>query len=236
MMFQTRTTELRVTNPSSIRFEYHWIVQKLECLRTAYASFHGSPFSVLPVSGFVEAGQATTFRVQFSPEEVDDFKAELYCDIPFLSQLQQLKVHVSGLSRRPLCHVNAQLSDYISAGRRHPDYTFPLPADIKVIEIFAGTVGMRAQKRFEIVNPTGCAYQIQWVVLTDTSNGQVVCETANAFVSSGRKHMAIFSYLPVSVKTVETFFEFQIPEHNVRIPILVVGRIIPASPPTLPPR
>jgi hydrocephalus-inducing protein len=236
MMFQTRTTELRVSNPSSIRFEYHWIIQKLECLRTAYATLHGSPFSVLPMSGFIEAGQTTIFRVQFSPEEVSDFRAELYCDIPFLSQLPQLKVHVSGFSRRPLCHFNAPLSDYISAGRRHPDYTFPLPTDVKVIELFAATVGLRAQKRFEILNPTGSPYEIQWIMLTDTSNGQVTCETANAFVSSGRKHMATFSYIPVSVKTVESLFEFQIPEHHVRIPILVVGRIIPASPPTLPPR
>jgi hydrocephalus-inducing protein len=191
---------------------------------------------VLPSSGFIEAGQSTVFRVQFSPEEVDDFKAVLLCDIPYLSQLPPLRINVSGFSRRPLCHFNAQLSDYISGGRRHPDYTFPLPADIKVIEIFATAVGMRTQKRFEILNPTGNAYEIEWTVLHDTSNGQVTCETANAFVSSGRKHMATFSYIPASVKTVETYFEFQIPEHHVRVPLLVVGRIIPASPPTLPPR
>jgi hydrocephalus-inducing protein len=234
MMFQTRIVETRVTNPSSIRIEYQWVVQKFECLRTSYAREHVPAFSVRPVSGIIEAGQSTVFSVQFAPQEVDDFRGLLVCDIPYLWQQQPLKIAVSGFSRRPLCHFNVPLSDYISGGRRHPDYTFPLPADIRAIEIFAAAVGMRTQQRFEILNPTGTAYEIQWIVLTDTSNGQMTCETATAFVPSGRKHMATFSYVPLSVKTVETVFEFQIPEHNIRVPLLVVGRIIPASAPTLP--
>jgi hypothetical protein len=36
-----------------------------------------------------------------------------------------------------------------------------------------------------------------------------------------------FSYTPVSVKTVEVQFEFSIPEFEITIPVLLVGRIMP---------
>jgi hydrocephalus-inducing protein len=238
MMFQSRMAEAKVTNISQIRFEYRWILEKLDCLRTDYAREHVLPFSVLPTSGYIEAGQSTTFQVSFAPEEVDDFKAVLLCDIPFLSQMQPLRIQVTGFSRRPLCHFNAVFCDYISGGRRHPDYTYPLSDDVKVVEIFAKGVGARTLKKFDIINPTSAAYEIIWTLINDSANGQVNCEIPNAIVSSGRRHVATFSYLPTSVKTVEALFEFHIPEHNVRVPLLVVGRIMPASVslPTLPPR
>jgi hydrocephalus-inducing protein len=230
--------EAKITNISQSRFEYRWIVEKLDCLRTNYAREHVSPFSVCPTSGYIEAGQSTTFSVSFAPEEVDDFKGVLLCDIPFLSQMPPLRIHMTAFSRRPLCHFNAVLSDYISGGRRHPDYTYPLRDDVKVIEIFAKGVGARTLNKFDIVNPTSAVYEIVWTLTNDSADGQINCEIPNAFVSSGRRHVATFSYLPTSVKTVEALFEFQIPEHNIRIPLLLVGRIIPASVslPTLPPR
>jgi hydrocephalus-inducing protein len=178
---------------------------------------------------------STVFRVRFLPEEVDDFKAQLVCDMPYLSQMPPLVINVTGFSRRPLCHFAIETTDYISAGRRHPDYTYSLPDEVRVIEIFAKAVGSRTSKRFEILNPTSAAYEVAWHIINDSANGQIICDNPSAFVSSGRRHMASFTYVPTSVKTVEALFDFLIPEHNVKVPLLVVGRIMPVSAPTLPP-
>jgi hydrocephalus-inducing protein len=146
------------------------MIEKLDCLRTNYARDHISPFSISPTSGYLEAGQSTTFRLLFIPEEVDDSKAVLLCNIPFLSQMQLLRIHVTGFSRRPLCHFNAILSDYISGGRRHPDYTYPLRDDVKVIKIFAKGVGARTLKKFDIISPTSAGYEIVWTLTNDSAN------------------------------------------------------------------
>jgi hydrocephalus-inducing protein len=101
----------------------------VEGIRTEYTKLYTSPFSVEPATGFIEAGQVTTFMAKFCPEEVDDFTATLKCEIPFLGEQPPPELNVSGRSRRPLCHFNIKMSDYLSAGRRHPNYTDPLPAD-----------------------------------------------------------------------------------------------------------
>lgn len=227
MMFQSRTVECKITNTSQIRFEYQWIVTQFHCLRSDYAATNKPPFNVFPTSGFIEAGHSTVFKVKFTPEEVDDFTATLICDIPYLTQMKPPSIKVTGFSRRPLCHFNVDMSDYISAGRRHPDYTEELPDDVKVIEIFSPSVGTRSTKKFEIINPTASPYQVNWTIDYDASGGALFCDTPSAVVSSGKRHMASFTYLPTSVKTLEKLYEFHIPEHNVRIPFLVVGRIMP---------
>jgi hydrocephalus-inducing protein len=136
-------------------------------------------------------------------------------------------IAVSALSRRPLCHLNVEMSDYLAAGRRHPDYTQTLPPDIKVIELFSPAVGVRRFKRFEVINPTGSPYQILWKSKSEEEKAPIECDTPSAFVSSGKRYAVTFSYTPISVKTLEVQFEFSIPEHGVIIPVLVVGRIMP---------
>jgi hydrocephalus-inducing protein len=227
MMFQTRSFDVRVTNPSSIRFEYAWTVLKFESLRSDYAATRRPPFSVQPSSGYIDAGQGTTFQVNFKPEEVDDFTATLRMNIPFLASMEPPSIFVSAFSRRPLCHFNVEMSDYLSAGRRHPDYTEPLPEGVKVIELFSPAVGVKRFKRFEIVNPTSSPYDINWIMKNEVDKSPIECETRNAFLSSGKRYSVSFSYTPVSVKTLEVQFEFSIPEHHVAIPVLVVGRIMP---------
>jgi hydrocephalus-inducing protein len=227
MMYQTRSFDVKVTNPSLIRFEYTWSVLKFESLRTDYAATRRPPFTIQPSSGYIDAGQGTTFRVNFKPEEVDDFTATLRMNIPFLSPMDPPSIFVSALSRRPLCHFNVEMSDYLSAGRRHPDYTEPLPEGVKVIELFSPAVGVRRFKRFEIVNPTSSPYEIEWRMKNEVDKSPIECQTREAFVSSGKRYLLSFSYTPVSVKTLEVQFEFSIPEHHVAIPVLVVGRIMP---------
>jgi hydrocephalus-inducing protein len=111
MMFETRIVEFKITNPSQIRFEYTWVTKQFGSLRTSYALFHASPFAISPSSGYIEAGQTTTFRATFAPQEVDDFSAHFRCDISFLDQMDPPHLYVSGRSRRPICHFNLKPSD-----------------------------------------------------------------------------------------------------------------------------
>jgi hydrocephalus-inducing protein len=226
MMCQKRIAECKITNECQIRFDYTWRVFKFVNLRTHYAQTRPSAFSVAPVSGFIEAGGSTVFRVIFEPLEVDDFTGQMFCDIPFLSNCEPPALLLSGLSRRPLCHFNVELSDYLTAGRRHPDYTYKLPDDIKIIEFFAKGIGQKISKRFELINPTASAYEITWKYIGEGQT-PVMCETPQGLISSGKRSFVMFAYLPVSVKTIESLWEFQIPEQSVRVPFLFVGRIMP---------
>jgi hydrocephalus-inducing protein len=227
MMFETRIVEFKITNPSQIRFEYSWVVTKFAALRTTYAQYHASPFAVVPSSGFINAGQTTTFRATFSPEEVDDFSATMRCEIPCLDQMDPPELNLAGRSRRPICHFNLTPSDYISAGRRHPNYTEPLPEGVKVIEMFSHRIGQRTISKFEIINTTEAPYAFNWEKLSKTDDLVVQCNSPQAFISSGKRHVVSFSFTPVSVKTIESLWYFTIPEHDIHVYLLIVGRIMP---------
>jgi hypothetical protein len=86
MMFEKRIVNATVTNTSQIRFDYQWVSSKFISIKTEYCFVRPCPFSVQPSAGFIEPGQATTFQVQFAPEEVDDFSAELVCSIPHITK------------------------------------------------------------------------------------------------------------------------------------------------------
>ncbi|OHT07738.1 hypothetical protein TRFO_24017 [Tritrichomonas foetus] len=228
MMFESRITNVTVKNTGNIRFDYTWQTNKFTTLHSDYAKTHHSPFSVQPQTGFIEAGKETVFQIRFSPEEVDDFMSTLVCDIPFLTNNQPPpSIYVTGFSRRPLCHFNVDLSDYITAGRRHPDYTYPLPEGVRVIELFSSGIGKRSLKKFEVINATSHPYEINWNCDPEHKNEAIACETTNALVSSGTRYSIAFSYMPKSVKSVEALWIFTIPEHSITVPFLVVGRIMP---------
>ncbi|OHS93646.1 hypothetical protein TRFO_11642 [Tritrichomonas foetus] len=239
MMFETRISTVTIKNTCQIRFDYTWDTSVFGSMHTNYASSHKSPFSVAPCSGYIEPGESTTFKVMFSPEEVDDFTSHLVCDIPYLSAMPRPEIYVTGISRRPICHFNLETSDYLSAGRRHPDYTETLPEGVKVIELFSKGIGQKTTKKFEIINTTETPYEILWERKSDFCNTHTLqlkntalcepinCETPRTMISSGKRHIATFSYVPGSVKTIESLWEFKIPEYGVHIPLLIVGRIMP---------
>jgi hydrocephalus-inducing protein len=203
MMFEKRTTECKMSNPSTIRFEYHWRVAKFVALRSDYAHLYPPPFAIEPGSGIIEPGQTTTFRVLFMPLEVDDFTGQLVCDIPYLSQMEPP----------------------IITNNYYYDYTMALPDDVKVIELFSKGIGQKIIKKFELVNPTSSPYEMNWQYMGQEQT-PVLCETPNGLISSGRRSPVLFSYVLVSVKTVESLWEFQIPEMEIRVPFLFVGRIM----------
>lgn len=233
MMFETRVSYVKIKNVSKIRFEYKWNTSLFGSLRTDYAQMMKSPFSVEPSSGFIEPDELATFQIMFSPKEVDDFTSHVICEIPQLTNSQkQPEIYVTGRSRRPICHLDLETSDYLSAGRRHPDYTDNLPENVKVMEILSKGIGEKSIKQFQIINTTGAPYEIVWSKIPSLNSGNtdedpISCITQRVVISSGRRHNTAFIYVPNSVKTVESLWEFRIPEHGVTIPLLVVGRIIP---------
>ena len=222
MMFQTRYTELKLTNQAQVRMEYRWVLDKFESLRTDYAQTRPPAFAIEPESGFVEAGQATTFRAIFSPQEVDDFVAKFICRVPHL-QAAPPSVTMSGLSRRPLCHFNIPFSDYLS--RRSPECTEALPEGVRVIEIFSKGVRSRSVKKVEVINPTASGYEARWSMIRDNSNGAITCDQPKMLISGGKKQFFSFSFSPRDASCVECLYEFDIPEHNVKAYFLFVGRI-----------
>jgi hydrocephalus-inducing protein len=190
------------------------------------AAYQKCPFDISPKAGSISPGHTEVFTVSFAPQEVDDYTVHFVCEIPYLCGTNP-DILVSGMSRRPLIHFNVEMSDYISAGRRHPDYVYALPDDIRVIEIFASGIGKRALKKFEIINTTAHPYEIFWTKDPEHNNPVITCEYPRMLISSGKRAGEMFSFLPVSVKTVESVYNFAIPEHNISITFLLVGRIMP---------
>ncbi|EAY17674.1 hypothetical protein TVAG_169860 [Trichomonas vaginalis G3] len=224
MMYETRSVEVRLTNTSSIRLEYAWELQRFTALRTDYATTRKPCFKVLPSSGTVDGGKTTVFKVVFAPEEVDDFTAEFMCKIPFLIGNPPV-ISMNGISRRPLCHFDVDVSDYLT--RRHPAYIDnPLPEDIQVIELYSKAVGSKTIKKFDVINPTSMPYEVIFKC-EDESNTAIQCLMSAALISAGRRYSFAFSYLPTSVRTVESIWTFSIPVHNISRHILFVGRIMP---------
>jgi hypothetical protein len=113
----------------------------------------------------------------------------------------------------------------LTAGRRRPDYTEQLPDMTKIIKLFSKGIGQKTTKRFGIINTTEAPYEILWV--SKSEQAAISCNTPVAMISSGRRHMASFSYAPISVKTIESLWEFQVPEFGAKVPLLIVGRIMP---------
>jgi hydrocephalus-inducing protein len=221
MMFQNRICEFKIANASQIRMDYQWTIANFESLRTNYAASWPCPFSIEPQSGFIEAAQATVFRAIFAPMEVDDFIASFRCNVLYMNDRPALSM--TGLSRRPICHFNIKTSEYLT--RRHPDYTYPVPEGVKVIELFSKALNLKSPKKVEIVNPTSAAYEARWVLVTDHSAAAVTCENASVLVSSGKKCFFTFYFQPTSAMIVESLWEFTIPVHNIKIPFLFVGRL-----------
>lgn len=224
LMYESRFVEVRMTNTSSIRLEYAWELQRFNALRTDYATTRKPCFKVIPHQGTIDGGKTTVFKVVFAPEEVDDFTAEFMCKIPFLIGAPPV-LSMNGISRRPLCHFDVDVSDYLT--RRHPAYIDnPLPDDIQVIELYSKCVGNKTIKKFDVINPTSMPYEVNWKCV-DENPSAIQCQMSAALISAGRRYSFAFSYLPTSVRTVESMWLFSIPIHNIARHILFVGRIMP---------
>ncbi|CAF0787663.1 unnamed protein product [Brachionus calyciflorus] len=193
------------------------------------------PFSIEPMFGKIEPGKTQTFKVKFSPLNVNEYQARIICQIPNTEdgKIGHI-IPVKGRGLLPYCHFEVEESDYISSGRRNPDLPGPsgaasglgLDSMTKVIEFNCVGIGNKILKKFEIINPTNVDYDFEWVK-EDQNDGrrhdQFICHTLSGHLPSGRKTEILFEFNPSDIGIDETFWKFQIQKFDLAIPFLLVG-------------
>jgi hydrocephalus-inducing protein len=140
-----------------------------------------------------------------------------------MNSLELPLVKLSGLSRRPLCHFNIPMSEYLT--KRHPEFSYRLPEGTRAVELYANELREKTTKRIEMINPTSKAYEGRWAVVSDNSEGSIVCDNPTVVVSSGKRYVFMFSFCPVSPKIVESLWEFTVGDQELKVHFLFVGRL-----------
>lgn len=252
MMFQTRVFKFPVMNTASTVLKYNWNLQLDEYVKPRVPRERDSllaldseeeeeeeeeqPFSISPQSGEILPGEFETFHVNFSPVDARRYGCLLKALIPHLADdMSPLEIRLNGSSLRPTCHFELVSSDYLTAHRRKvglpgPNGVIgPLDESFKVIEFKSLGLKVRNTRRFYVVNPTNQNYTFNWEMESEGnlagSKNPFRCLTRHGQVQSGRKFEIVFDYTPEVDQLVETFWRFTIPDHNISIPILLVGSV-----------
>ncbi|XP_074055255.1 hydrocephalus-inducing protein homolog isoform X3 [Macrotis lagotis] len=190
------------------------------------------PFSMEPESGIIPVGKKQTIKVKFSPLEVGEFENSIYCQIPNLAPgAQGLMVAVKGRSLLPYCHFDLKESDYISNQRRNPELSgpngTPLDPNTRVIEFISVGMGTKNIQTFTIMNPTNTTYSYHWIS-EEAENLQnpssFICLTQGGTIHPEKKAEISFQFTPHHLDITESFWTFLIPEHNISVPFLLVGK------------
>ena len=225
MMFEKRITYITLFNNSQIKFSFEWNLIKFQSLKNNLN--YNCPFNIEPINGTISANKSQKFKIIFSPQEVDEFSGIFQCNIPYLTQLKPPIISINGISKRPLCFFNIETSDYISGGRRLPEFNYSLPLDIKVIEIISNKINFKIIKIIEIINTTSLAYEIDWINIYDYSLNTINCINKHVLMSSGKTIQIPFIFIPNSLKSVESLWLFLIPQYNIKVHVLIVGKVLP---------
>nr|XP_004659621.2 hydrocephalus-inducing protein homolog [Jaculus jaculus] len=191
-----------------------------------------SPFSVEPSSGIVPVGKTQKFKVKFSPVDTGEFENSLFCQIPNLPPGEQGPVLVTkGRSILPFCHFDLKESDYISGHRRNPDLrgpgAGPLDPNTRVIEFTCVGIGGQNLQTFTILNPTNTTYSFCWISeeIESLQNPPAFsCLTEKGVIHPEKKAEIIFQFTPSHLDISESFWTFLIPEHNISVPFLLMGK------------
>ncbi|EHB15465.1 Hydrocephalus-inducing protein-like protein, partial [Heterocephalus glaber] len=191
-----------------------------------------SPFSVEPSSGIVPVGKTQKLKVKFSPLDTGDFESNLFCQIPNLPPGQQGPVLVAkGRSSLPICHFDLNDSDYIREHRRNQELrasgTGPLDPNTRVIEFNTVGIGEKNLQTFTILNPTNRSYSFCWISEESESLQNppaFACLTEKGSIHPEKKAEMVFQFLPSHLDITEALWTFLIPEHNISVPFLLVGR------------
>jgi hydrocephalus-inducing protein len=191
------------------------------------------PFSVETVFGRIEAGKTQTFKVKFSPLNVNDYQAKLICQIPNTEddKLGHM-ILVKGRGLLPYCHFELEESDYITSGRRNPELPGPsgsapglgLDPMTKVIEFKSNGLANKIAKKFEIINPTSVDYDFEWIREESIQNdSQFTCVQLRGCLLSGKKYEIQFEFDPNEFGIHESYWRFIIPKYDLSVPFLLVG-------------
>ncbi|OCT82470.1 hypothetical protein XELAEV_18025000mg [Xenopus laevis] len=236
LLYQTRVYKYLMKNIGSVQLQFSW--QILMNIQEKSASF--SPrcpsIDVQPSSGTIPAGGSQEFLIKFSPLEVGEFDARLTCSIPNLGMNQQAPVLiVKGRSILPFCHFQLEDSDYISKGRRNPELQGPhgapsgttLDPKTRVIEFTSVGIKTKNTRSFSILNPTSSPYSILWNCedLQDFQTSPAFhCLNEHGIIQPGKKMEVTFEYVSQVLDITESFWSFTIPEQNISVPFLLVGK------------
>ncbi|KAM8946018.1 LOW QUALITY PROTEIN: hydrocephalus-inducing protein homolog [Pelodytes ibericus] len=194
------------------------------------------PFSIQPNGGLIPAGGTQEFLIKFSPLQVGEYEGHLACSIPNLCEEQQQPgLIVRGRSLLPYCHFQLEDSDYITSGRRNPELGGPcgapsgttLDPNTQVIEFSSVGVSTQVSRRFGILNPTNTTYSFLWSCedpLCFQSSPAFQCLTEQGVIQSEKKVEVTFQYIPHALDITESFWSFTIPEKNISVPFLLVGK------------
>ncbi|KAJ3029566.1 UNVERIFIED_CONTAM: hypothetical protein HDU68_011780 [Siphonaria sp. JEL0065] len=232
LMYQTRIFKFSVKNPGKVVLKYSFIFYSDNGYPMEPSS-EECPFSVSPNTGSIDPGESTMLTVKFAPMEDGIFTGTLTGHIQnLIKDSKPIVIKLSGASLRPFCHFELDDSDYITSERRNPEINSAngVPANLspqtKVIEFESCGVKVRNTKRFYIVNPTSFSYEFEWS--TDPNIDQRVfrCATPRGTVMSGKKFEMIFEFTPETIDLKESYWKFEILQHNIIIPFLLVGQAL----------
>ncbi|XP_008567942.1 PREDICTED: hydrocephalus-inducing protein homolog, partial [Galeopterus variegatus] len=171
-------------------------------------------------------------KVKFSPLDIGDFESKLFCQIPNLPPGEQGPVLVAkGRSLLPFCHFDLKDSDYISGYRRNPELrgssSGTLDPNTRVIEFTTVGIGGKNLRTFTILNPTDSTYSFCWIS-EETESLQnppaFTCLTKKGFIHPEKKAEIVFQFTPSHLDVTEALWTFLIPEHNITVPFLLVGK------------
>ncbi|XP_069822484.1 hydrocephalus-inducing protein homolog isoform X3 [Dendropsophus ebraccatus] len=200
-----------------------------------------SPLSVHPQSGIIPAGEKFEFLIKFSPTQVGEFEGHLICSIPNMSPGEQEPVlPVTGRSLLPYCHFHLEDSDYISSGRRNPELCGPrgapsgttLDPNTRVVEFTSVGVKTKNSRTFSIVNPTKGLYSFLWTcedLPSLQSPPAFRCLNEQGVIQAEKKVEISFEFIPQVLDITESFWTFLIPEQNISVPFLLVGKALEPS-------
>nr|XP_012627881.1 hydrocephalus-inducing protein homolog isoform X3 [Microcebus murinus] len=197
-------------------------------------SVEGSPptFSVEPSSGIVPVGKTQKLKVKFSPLDVGEFESNLFCQIPNLPPGEQGPILVAkGRSSLPICHFDLKDSDYLSGHPHNAELrgsvVGALDPNTRVIEFTTVGVGGKNVQTFTILNPTNSTYSFSWVCeeIESLQNPPAfTCLTEKGFIHPDKKAEIVFQFTPFHLDITEALWSFLIPEHNITVPFLLVGK------------
>nr|XP_033799169.1 hydrocephalus-inducing protein homolog isoform X3 [Geotrypetes seraphini] len=194
------------------------------------------PFSIEPSRGIILPKKQQDFLIKFFPQEVGEFEGKLFCSIPnLLGDQLYPELKLKGKSLLPYCHFELEDSDYITKNRRNPELRGPqgtppgttLDPNTRVIEFSIIGVHTKSTRSFTIMNPTNSAYSFKWTcedILSLQSVPAFHCLTKSGWIRSEKKAEITFEFISQELNIVESFWTFTIPEQNISVPFLLVGK------------
>ncbi|GIQ80123.1 hypothetical protein KIPB_000870, partial [Kipferlia bialata] len=145
-------------------------------------------------------------------------------------------IHLQGKAQLPLIHIEADPCDYLTAGRR--DSQLPCPAEFaphvmgaavnrtQVIEISGRGLGLVSHGSLSVSNLTGTGYTLHLTRLDGSSPRIRGTQAKQGSLGAGEKAELKFSFTPdrksMARKQEEAYFLIELPQFNVKVPILVV--------------